>query len=809
MRPIPSLHISAGSIVALFLGLLLWLYLPSGVYLGGDWSLPITKLQVKQYFHPWAWSEALDFGGPSLAGILGLPFQLFFYTSTAFGLPAEYLGKILITLLFTLAFFLFYQLLRYFKLVEFSSIAGGIIYVTTPVFFNYSVMGWVFVLLAMALLPLAVKWLCMAMLRNDMRYAIGVAFVWSFAVMQTQSLAWFPFLFLSLGVYLVRDGESAKAYLKKIGVVFITFLMLCSYWWMALILFKDITVTSNTIVMSNVSVGADGHFNPASALRLWGSLYNFQFESAVSRGWAFGAWLLPVAAIIAIIGSKGEKRRLALAFGVLAFLLPAVILFAKQYREIIMVFPGAGVMRQLSRVTVVTSFAYAVLAGIFLDLLLSVRSVSMRWLLYPAIALLVVAIWPWWMGELTNYLETPTGKDIRLRIKKFPPEYYEVENRLGEIKWKSHALYLPYGMTLSYKDDPKYRGAFKEAIDVFGQFSPVPGAIMPTDRPSPIHDYMKFIQRTDNIIAAMHFTPTNFYVLRKNIEARQIQVENIFKQTNRYFPSDSFDRIWDSKNISIYLRKNLVPLVYSPPKSQLNGGQVDILGEIATSDLVEQGMAVVLATQNFGKEDSATRLAVTSEIPDAVEYRKINPTKYRVRLHHAQGDVPLLFGESYSRGWRLYPVAYRAREKAAAIAKEYAVLPGNERYQAATAEVINFAKQGWLSEIGEEFISKRYFRAIQNDNLPEGSFMDTWYLNPLPEERHIKINGYANSWVVDIKQLCSDSQVCHRNEDGSFDVELIMEFWPQQVFYIGLTITGLTIILLVIFLLTPRQKAGG
>jgi hypothetical protein len=794
-----------GLLAGTILVIALWAYLPVGIYLGGDWWLPATPHQVEQFFFPYTWISGPNFGMPWLLAAIGLPYSLFVYVISWLGLPVEYLGKTILTLVIVAAYFFQYRLLRYFNLSNFASIFGGMAYVTTPVFFNYALMGWQLALLAMALFPLAAQWFCSAIRQNDMRYAVGVAFVWVLATLQSQSLVWFPLLFMALGIYLVQDRKSAKDYLKKLSVIFVSFVILCSYWWMALILFKDENVTSGAIIMSSVSLGADGNFIPQNALRLWGSLFNFQYESALSRGWALGAWLLPLAAILAVLGSKGEKRRLALAIGILAFVLPAGILFLKEHRELLVGIPGAGVIRQLSRFSVLTSFAYAVLLGIFLDLLSQVKRLPKRFILFSTVAVFTLGVWPWWMGELTNFLKTPTGRDFRLRMMEFPSDYYEVEKGFSKMSWASRALYLPYGMGMSFKGT-KFHGAYNEAVEVFSALSPIPGAFVPNGRPSPISDYMAFIQHTDDIIAATRLTPTNFYVLRKNIDAGPI--EKIFKQTNRYFPGDLFDRIWDSQNISIYLRKNLVPLVYSPPKSQLHGGQVNALDDMATSDLVSHGIAVVFASQNFGKEDSATRFAAASNIPDAVEFRKINPTKFRVRLHHANGDVPILLGDGYSRGWRLYPTTYPAQEKVTINTKGYAISTENKRYQAGSEEAKEFANFGWISKAGEEFISKRFFGSIQNNNLPEGSFMDTWDSLHLPEERHIKVNGYANGWLVDIDQLCVEAQICQRNADGSYDVELIMEFWPQQVFYIGLAITVSTSLLFIVFLLIPRRKIG-
>ena len=772
----------------------LWAYLPVGIYLGGDWTLPATAYQSQQVFSPYLWNSAYNFGAPSLLSALGLPYGFLVLLITAIGLPEEYLGKAVLTTVITLGYFSIYRLLRYFKLREPAAIIGALIYILTPVFFNYGLMGWQFALLAMALFPLAAQWFCQAVRQDDMRYAIGVALIWAIATLQSQSLVWYPILFFALGVFLIRSQRSAQVFIKKLGFIFITFVGLSGYWWIAVILFQDEEITSNAIVMSEVSVGADSHFIASNALRLWGGLYNFQFESTVLQGWVLGSWILPALATLAVLASKGRNRQIAVGMALIAFVLPAALLILKEHREILAVIPGSALIRQLSRFTVLTSFAYAVLVGIFLDWLLLSKRLPVRLLLYPTVALLIISTWPWWSGALKNDSAVMTsGPDFRLRVKEFPRDYYEVEKYLDEIGLISRALYLPYQMTVSYKDDPEYRGAYKESVDVFAMNSPIPGLFMPSDRPSPISDYIAFLQRNDNLVVATQFTPTNFYVLRNNLDPGV--VEPIYLDQARYFPEAVFDRIWNSKNITIYARKNPTPLIYSPSVLQLLGGSLDVLDEMAFSEHASHGLAVVFAAQNSAKVDSMVRFSADSEVLGSVEYRKVSPTKYRIRLHRARGDTPLIFGESYSRGWRLYPIAnaHQVRENATSVPIGYAVAPRNYPYQADTVEARGFAEQGWISETGGRFVSKRYFGAIQNDNLPDVSLIEKWYSDPLPEEWHIKVNGYANGWLIDVAQLCSDPNTCYQNDDGSYEVEFVMEFWPQQVFYLGSVLTLLTL----------------
>jgi hypothetical protein len=138
-----------------------------------------------------------------------------------------------------------------------------------------------------------------------------------------------------------------------------------------------------------------------------------------------------------------------------------------------------------------------------------------------------------------------------------------------------------------------------------------------------------------------------------------------------------------------------------------------------------------------------------------------------------------------------------------------------------------------------DFISKNFQGTIQNDNLAKGNIFETWFpttfpsenstgqvpanifkrnVIELPEEDHLMVNGYANSWVIRVDEVCpSNPQTpmsfqensqgqglegvnvernsnCIRNSDGSYDMELVVEFWPQRLFYIGAFISITTLL---------------
>lgn len=133
-----------------------------------------------------------------------------------------------------------------------------------------------------------------------------------------------------------------------------------------------------------------------------------------------------------------------------------------------------------------------------------------------------------------------------------------------------------------------------------------------------------------------------------------------------------------------------------------------------------------------------------NSIPPRITFKKINPTKYMVKVEKAAKPFFLIFSESFHSGWKAY-----IREA------------NGQRPEVG----------GWRSPVWE-----------------------TWFRKPLPENRHFLVNGYANAWHIDPAKVDKDG-------DGKFAVTLY--FWPQSLFYLGLGISLITLIGCVAYLTTP------
>lgn len=114
------------------------------------------------------------------------------------------------------------------------------------------------------------------------------------------------------------------------------------------------------------------------------------------------------------------------------------------------------------------------------------------------------------------------------------------------------------------------------------------------------------------------------------------------------------------------------------------------------------------------------------ELP-IISFKRINPVKYEVEVRGASDDYNLIFLEGFNKNWKAY-----------------------------------FKKQG----LKNDSILNKFFSGIFETNS----------LEVISEKKHLKVNGYANLWQIDKVDFEDD------------DYKIIIEYWPQKLFYYGLGI---------------------
>ncbi len=82
-----------------------------------------------------------------------------------------------------------------------------------------------------------------------------------------------------------------------------------------------------------------------------------------------------------------------------------------------------------------------------------------------------------------------------------------------------------------------------------------------------------------------------------------------------------------------------------------------------------------------------------------------------------------------------------------------------------------------------------------------------YFLDKLNSQYHFSLNDSLNVWYFEPEQFCKEfSTACRKNNDNSYDIELIAQFWPQRWFNVGVGISGFILFLSIGYLFKKRKK---
>jgi hypothetical protein len=232
-------------------------------------------------------------------------------------------------------------------------------------------------------------------------------------------------------------------------------------------------------------------------------------------------------------------------------------------------------------------------------------------------------------------------------------------------------------------------------------------------------------------------------------------------------------------------------------------------------------------------------------LPAKIQTNQLNPITNHVFVKGGTKPFLLTFAESFHPGWKLYLRPLRQTEPCSVVSdyhprsipiptvvpQKYVVTPDDTIYNIAAKNNLSVAQLRALNP------------AISPDSLKVGSSValsappppvakpapggevmecrskprfisreDLAFLRqpPVFDKDHIKVNGYANGWMVDPAYVRAHfgPEYYHDNADGSMDFNLVVYFRPQSYFYIGSAISGLTLLGCVAYLVPWHQWRG-
>lgn len=469
--------------------------------------------------------------------------------------------------------------------------------------------------------------------------------------------------------------------------------------------------------------------------------------------------------------------------------------FGKIYEYIVVNFSLFAFLRTTAGAVFFLSIFYSILLVFFVDKIQNKRNL----IIISFIVAILITGYPFLKGDFykNNFSFLNQYADGNKHGVEIPSEYFEIKESLDNKKIDAKLLHI--NSNLSYINT------------TWGYFGVIYNFLYKNDQLGRTHIYSNIANHNVRFL----FNDESIIGVIKN--------ENKFSEDEKLLNKKGFlefNRVLDNKFLPhFYIPRNVI---------QLNQSIKEFL-RITSDENYDIQSVIYFTEQNKDKLEKIpnNNQKQNSNLP-ILEFKKINPTKYRVRVHGAQGISPFVFSESFHDGWMVYLVIPFKSDSNDQISK-YKILDGNSDDQASADELQEFIDKGFVTDIGDgkeksidhkkwdngkekldyaekyniDFISKNFQGTIQNDNLPDGRFYETWLAKSmnnvaeLPEKNHLMANGYANSWVIDTDEICAgerDNGFCVKNPDGSYDMELVIEFWPQRLFYVGLGISGATLL---------------
>jgi hypothetical protein len=394
---------------------------------------------------------------------------------------------------------------------------------------------------------------------------------------------------------------------------------------------------------------------------------------------------------------------------------------------------------------------------------------------------------------------------------KTPDEYYQIANLLNKEESHFKILELPYSVinSIGWQNYPKWKVIGINPITQLINL-PMVGANSPGyslidknysktwNEQKPVDSLwlLNFARLLNTKYLLFHKDVAEHFIEKTKGKILFYEREGFIKKVtdNQYFALYELDKQFQLPRIYLgneYRFYNGIPSWYATLDTKSNQNEV----YINKNDL-PLGISKINDNNNT-----------------VVEFNRLEPTKYRVVIHGLKNNKDILvLSESFHSGWKLYPIKAK---------------PSNINVDCNQVEqdICNYAKNGWLSNLGDgqkkekpvyqwqngeeilvgnkeytvDYVSKLENSTIQNNNLSMGDMSETWLLPSLGEQFHIKTNGYSNGWVIDIEYLKKNFPQSITKNGDTYDIEFVAEFQPQMLARIGFFVSVST--LLICFLL--------
>lgn len=680
------------------------------------------------------------------------------------------------------------------KLVEVSSILGGLFYILNPQIIKND--SWVTPINShheIFLNPLIFYLLLRFFLSNKYGYlllALLISFIFSpnFAWGAIYSFsAFYPLALIFLSLYVVFIQKKQMPW-KGIIIGLLLFLGLHAFHLIPTVvdLFTPGTnLNTRTLSEENRSLQLNHFYGVIGYAKASINMLSV----APIKEFAWTSMLIPIIVIGGFLFNK-EKRKTILLTGIFFlitffFLTANITHFSVKFYEKLFYIPGFAMFRDFTYVwRFVFAFFYALLFGQALFFIFSQIKKSYVKFLFPLLAAFVMLnAWPFINGDLVTKGEFSTHAKSGIVMD---PQFEASLSFLRSQKEDTKVLTLPfndgYMQPLIGTNNAWYIGISmissltgKKDFAGYQIMSPFPDLFLNLAKDKDFESLKRLLgllniryvflnQESKLYESAFYgwlFSHVNQYLPRDQNEyiefVKQLTNEKIFERgsysvytvdDNAYLP-----HFYIAKGISMY--EDTVDDWYGKTLSFF----VDQKNDEVRTAFIYKDVCKNVFTE---KECNSSRVDMENAMPK-IQFEKINPTKYKIKVSGVQGPYMLVFSEAFYKNWKVF------------------LSP--------------------MVSLQENTPLRTYFDGDIKENSSKNIFLDsktfeTFGMKSVADGNdHVLANGYANAWYITPEDVGNKG-----------DYELVVEMVGQRVFYISLGISLLVFIFCLGWGLKPFAK---
>jgi hypothetical protein len=459
---------------------LLRLIIGSGDVAQGDWGIPLTSTSAINDFNARLFVRSYNGFGEISLGRWAFPyFPLVNAVLALFGFVGGVEIKILSVFLVALGGVTAYILARSFGLSKSSSFLCGLFFMSSAVVFDWLMFGWIYYLIGYDLFPLMILTTKKFIFTNKVRYVLINGLILSIVAAQPAFLLVYPtvgFLFV-----LFESKDFLNGLRKGLALTVVSL----SIWFLTALSFFISYNNSETLsfyradyfnVIQHQFVNFSQILNP---IRLWGSTYNFQFETYFPKSLILLSFVPVILGMLTLLLRHRDKR-------VLFFFLSYMVAFLAYYvsnnlQFFVFSFPFGGIFEAPSVFLVPASIGLAMLIGYSNEALplLTVKirkSFSMRLskdLFFIIILILIVlAGFPWWNGQTSG--NPISGPATKLNLYSISSSFTEWSNNVTETG-DYFVLYIPLDTNVQIVNSTYFSRSYEGVnMGIFNEINNLP-----------------------------------------------------------------------------------------------------------------------------------------------------------------------------------------------------------------------------------------------------------------------------------------------------------------------------------------------